>query len=536
MWRLCAVLLLPLVAVRGQADTHLLTEVLFCQPDAPVSGLLKMFDDDLMFTYNFSDGSTAPRMADFNKWAGSTFPNRSTISKSLKLCKDFLNNSTNKLEDFTPEAKANTEVRVFTARPLTMGEPNTLICFVSNVFPPVVTITWTKKGEEVTEGVRVTGYSAALDQTYQVFSYLNFTPHHQDEFSCMVHTAEGNYTTVGFWVPMYPVPSDLLENVLCGLALALGILCLTVGVAFLTLARKQRNNVTDDENRSAFPLAGGSGTFSGTVPDFCSTAEMRGTRPLLLLYIYIIIYILSSVTGFVVDEKAYCSFGDEKEGDVTFEYGLSFNRMLMASFSKTDGRFFPCQNCPREMSELAVELCAELNSEYMVTLMKEKEDKCKKDAVEYWENTVERTAKPSMKVFLAEPVHDRTQNTLVCHVWGFYPSSISVTWLKNDDTITSNNTDAIPRGDWTYQIVALQDLRDALPDDKYTCVVEHSSLENVVMDMSWKQGLTSAQIIKISVATVVFCAGIIFALVGFWCWKNSKRSGYTPLPGYNNED
>ncbi|KAM8952775.1 class II histocompatibility antigen, M alpha chain [Pelodytes ibericus] len=238
MWYFCAILLLPLVGAQAEGDEHILMDVLFCQPKAPVSGLLKMFDTDQMFSYNFTDGSSIPRKRDFKNWADHSFPNPTTISNDAKLCESFLEQLTSKLEDITPEAIGNTKVKVLTAHPVSMGEPNTLICFVSDIYPPVLTITWSHKDEEVTEGVSSSGYLLMPDETYQTFSYLNFTPHYHDVYSCIVNGVGENMTAVGFWVPQYPVPSAVLENALCGLAVAFGIVFFILGVVLLCLTCK----------------------------------------------------------------------------------------------------------------------------------------------------------------------------------------------------------------------------------------------------------------------------------------------------------
>ncbi|CAJ0951307.1 unnamed protein product [Ranitomeya imitator] len=45
------------------------------------------------------------------------------------------------------------------------------------------------------------------------------------------------------------------------------------------------------------------------------------------------------------------------------------------------------------------------------------------------------------------------------------------------------------------------------------------------MTTTWKAGLTSNQIIKISVSSVVFALGLISLMAGVVWWKNAKKSG-----------
>ncbi|CAH2314532.1 MHC class II H2-M beta 2 chain [Pelobates cultripes] len=230
--------------------------------------------------------------------------------------------------------------------------------------------------------------------------------------------------------------------------------------------------------------------------------------------------VCSLVTGFVVEELTLCEPGNAKGENVTFNYFVNFNRQPIVIFDKDSKMFVP--SGPYQVAAV-ISYYLNINTS-MVENMQEKEKRCKMEVVEYWESTVERTAKPSMKVFLPDAFRGQASHTLICQVWGFYPSDISVSWVKNDRIVLSNTTDAIPAGDWTYQVVAKQDLKDLTPDDEYTCVVMHPTLDEV-MTMSWKQGLTSSQIIKISISSVIFSLGFIVALAGFFWWTYSKRSG-----------
>ncbi|KAG8536014.1 hypothetical protein GDO81_027277, partial [Engystomops pustulosus] len=132
--------------------------------------------------------------------------------------------------------------------------------------------------------------------------------------------------------------------------------------------------------------------------------------------------------------------------------------------------------------------------------------------------------KPSMEVYSPEQFSEDSPPVLICHVWGFYPQKIFVAWIINDRTVVKNVSDAVRVGDWTYQVVVSLDLRGSDPGDNYTCVVEHESLEEPLME-TWKAGLTTKQIIKISLASLIFVLGLVTMIAGIICWKNSKRSG-----------
>lgn len=89
-------------------------------------------------------------------------------------------------------------VEVFTLKPLEFGKPNTLVCFVSNLFPPTLTVAWQHHLAPV-EGAGPTFVSALDGLSFQAFSYLNFTPAPSDLFSCIVTHEIDGYTAIAYW-------------------------------------------------------------------------------------------------------------------------------------------------------------------------------------------------------------------------------------------------------------------------------------------------------------------------------------------------
>lgn len=87
---------------------------------------------------------------------------------------------------------------VFTLKPLEFGKPNTLVCFISNLFPPTLTVTWQHHFVPV-EGASPTSVSAIDGLTFQAFSYLNFTPEPFDLYSCTVTHEIDRYTAIAYW-------------------------------------------------------------------------------------------------------------------------------------------------------------------------------------------------------------------------------------------------------------------------------------------------------------------------------------------------
>lgn len=95
---------------------------------------------------------------------------------------------------------------VFTLKPLEFGKPNTLVCFVSNLFPPMLTVSWEHNSKPV-QGVGPTTVSAISGLSFQAFSYLNFTPQPSDLFSCIVTHEIDRYTAIAYWGEAFPTPA-----------------------------------------------------------------------------------------------------------------------------------------------------------------------------------------------------------------------------------------------------------------------------------------------------------------------------------------
>ncbi|XP_075178555.1 HLA class II histocompatibility antigen, DM beta chain [Anomaloglossus baeobatrachus] len=256
---------------------------------------------------------------------------------------------------------------------------------------------------------------------------------------------------------------------------------------------------------------------------------MRGSiAGLLLVYSAISL----PATGFVMQEISLCSFGDDKNGSVTFGYYFAFNHQYIVGYDSKINMFLPYQSI-EQMMMVVRRFTTQFNTNPdMLNYVKSEEKRCKNEIKTFWNYTVERRERPSMEVFVPDQNEDNLP-LLICFVWGFYPDNIAVYWIKNNKTVVKTETEVVQTGEWSYQVVSKLDLRDALPTDDYTCKVEHQSLEEP-MAKTWRAGLTSIQIIKISVSSVIFALGLIVLISGVVCWRNAKRSGYTPIPGYND--
>ncbi|XP_070462957.1 HLA class II histocompatibility antigen, DQ alpha 2 chain-like [Equus przewalskii] len=126
------------------------------------------------------------------------------------------------------------EVTVFPKSPVMLGQPNTLICLVDNVFPPVINVTWLRNGHSVTEGVSETSFLAKNDHSFFKINYLTFLPSADDIYDCKVEHWGLDEPLLKHWEPEIPTPmSELTETVVCALGLAVGLVGIVVGTVFI---------------------------------------------------------------------------------------------------------------------------------------------------------------------------------------------------------------------------------------------------------------------------------------------------------------
>ncbi|XP_062979061.1 class II histocompatibility antigen, M alpha chain [Elgaria multicarinata webbii] len=243
VWGLGALALLCGAAAAAAAvqedPVHLFSQVFFCQRDSPFSGLAQTLDDDQLFWFDFPGSLWRPRLPDFQP----EVQNRTSLDivmQQSNLCNQILHFLTNFSDKYIqmPEAKGIPQVEVFTLQPLQLGKANTLVCSVTNVFPPSATITWEYREAPEKQGAITTQIYPVQFLDFQIFSYLNVTPQEGDIYSCTVRTPRASSSSVGFWVPKDPIASELLENVLSGIAFAVGILLMIVGFMFLGMTAR----------------------------------------------------------------------------------------------------------------------------------------------------------------------------------------------------------------------------------------------------------------------------------------------------------
>ncbi|CAI5768969.1 HLA class II histocompatibility antigen, DR alpha chain-like [Podarcis lilfordi] len=132
---------------------------------------------------------------------------------------------------------------VYPENAVELGDPNVLICFVDRFSPPVLNVTWLKNNEVVSKGVEETDFYPSVDNTFRKFSYLPFVAEQGDIYVCQVEhwgIPEGKMEKI--WVSKAPSPiPETMENVLCALGLAFGILGIIAATILFFKAMRMNN-------------------------------------------------------------------------------------------------------------------------------------------------------------------------------------------------------------------------------------------------------------------------------------------------------
>ncbi|XP_074386075.1 class I histocompatibility antigen, F10 alpha chain-like isoform X2 [Zonotrichia albicollis] len=144
----------------------------------------------------------------------------------------------------------------------------------------------------------------------------------------------------------------------------------------------------------------------------------------------------------------------------------------------------------------------------------------------YGQKELERKEPPDVHVSGRE---EHGMLILSCHVYGFYPKTIAVSWMKGGETLDQETEwgGVVPNSDGTFHTWARI---EALPEEReqYRCRVEHPGMPEPGI-FAWEP--TSGGNLPVVVAVSVIAAILILIIIGFSIWK--LQSGRRDWKGYN---
>ncbi|XP_072503445.1 antigen-presenting glycoprotein CD1d-like [Notamacropus eugenii] len=139
------------------------------------------------------------------------------------------------------------------------------------------------------------------------------------------------------------------------------------------------------------------------------------------------------------------------------------------------------------------------------------------DLLDTGRRDIERQVKPEVWLSSSStPVPGQLK--LLCHVSGFYPKSVRVTWIKSGQEQSGTQTgDLLPNSDGTWYLQVILKVK-AGKTAGLACRVEHSSLGGQDLIKYWDRSSTWPLMLGISVVV------IILLVFGALWWKNQRRS------------
>ncbi|KAI4885146.1 hypothetical protein NFI96_028891, partial [Prochilodus magdalenae] len=96
--------------------------------------------------------------------------------------------------------------------------------------------------------------------------------------------------------------------------------------------------------------------------------------------------------------------------------------------------------------------------------------------VGYGRSTLERRVPPEVDLFQRD-----SSSPVVCHATGFFPKAVMISWMKNGEDVHENVElrETTPNQDGTFQKRSILTVSpEELDKHDYTCIIQHSSLEN----------------------------------------------------------
>lgn len=232
-------MLLVIFGAQCSQGKHLLRFMTFCQKNQDGDGQndIEFDGDQLLYTNPFTH-QPFQRLPEFRKdWT----PNRTDLMHdsyvNLGTCHYNVPRFIAGMKS-PPENIATPNSQIYPRDEVVFEVPNTLICFINNIHPPTLNITWTRNDEPVDElDVSQTQYYSNPDFSFHLASYLEFTPQVGDIYSCSVEHSGLKMPLTKFW-EVKDTDHQIVETAVCVCGVILGLIGIATGVWFIVKANK----------------------------------------------------------------------------------------------------------------------------------------------------------------------------------------------------------------------------------------------------------------------------------------------------------
>ncbi|KAI4882559.1 hypothetical protein NFI96_002447 [Prochilodus magdalenae] len=141
--------------------------------------------------------------------------------------------------------------------------------------------------------------------------------------------------------------------------------------------------------------------------------------------------------------------------------------------------------------------------------------------VDHGREILERTVPPEVSLFQKD-----SPSPVVCHATGFFPKPVSITWQNNGEDLDEGVEfrETLPNLDDTFQRRSILTVSpEELNKHNYTCVIQHISLEKVMVLQVKPRGSPGVLIGIIIGAAVTALLIIIGVGIGVLVWRRKRR-------------
>ncbi|XP_059727671.1 class I histocompatibility antigen, F10 alpha chain-like [Haemorhous mexicanus] len=216
------------------------------------------------------------------------------------------------------------------------------------------------------------------------------------------------------------------------------------------------------------------------------------------------------------------------DGSIRGSSRLSYDGWDHLSFDPKSGKFVPANSSAETTGKHWEQEGTEV--ERWTNYLKHVCPESLRKYIGYRQKELERKEPPDVHVSGRE---EHGTLILSCHAYGFYPSTIAVSWMKGGETLDQETERGgiVPNSDGTFHTGARI---KALPEEReqYRCRVEHPGMPEPRI-FTWEP--KSGGNLTVVVAVSVIAAILILILIGFGVWKlqSGRRdgNGYNPAAG-----
>ncbi|XP_004066807.2 H-2 class II histocompatibility antigen, E-S beta chain [Oryzias latipes] len=236
------------------------------------------------------------------------------------------------------------------------------------------------------------------------------------------------------------------------------------------------------------------------------------------LRVFLLILTLYPADGFIHYILNRCLFNSSDLKDIENIYSYYYNKEEFLRFSSSSGKFVGYTEIGVKTAELANN-----DPEKMSRRRAEKETFCKPNIDNDYSTILTKSVQPRVRVQSLEPSGGNHPAMLICSVYDFYPKKIKVSWLQDQEEVSSDvtSTAEMEDGDWFYQIHSYLEYTPR-SGGKISCRVEHISLKDPLIT-DWDPSMPESEKNKIAIGASGLILGLVLSLAGFVYYKRKTR-------------